>query len=226
MENKKEFTIKDSVVEFYDDTHTYLIDGIKTLSATQIGQLINPFKIMNIPSHILQKAGERGTKIHEAIEQYLTDGTFMLSEDDPHYGYFEAFLKFYDEHGKDLEIESLEHIAISKEYSVPLVGTIDFQGKYKGEPIIIDWKTSSMPTLPEWRTQLSIYRELVRYTHGIEEVNAYVLWLKKDGTYEFLSIAPMKPAYFKLMMELLEYTSVIERFNLLKYEVYGDELSK
>lgn len=225
-EKDKRLEIKGHLVEYFDDTHTYFIDGNETLSATQISQLLNPFKIMKIPNHVLKMAGDRGTKIHEAIEHYLKTGEHF-DENDKHYGYFEAFLKLEEElKSKGWKVHTLEHIAISTKYDTPLVGTIDCYCEIDGRKAIIDWKTSSMLTLPEWRTQLSNYRELVRYTHGAEEVDLYVGWLKKDGTAQLLKIEPLKDEYIDLLFNLLEHRDIISRFNILKYEIYGEELIK
>lgn len=224
-ENDKRLVIKDSIVEYFDESHTYLIDGEPTLSATQVSQLLNPFKIMKIPSDVLKKAGDKGTKIHKAIETFLKTGE-EFDKNDTHYGYFEAFLKFYADYGKDLEINSLEHIAIAKKDGLNLVGTIDFQGKLNGKNVIIDWKTSSMISVPEWRTQLSIYGELVKYTHGIDDVDRYILWLKKDGNYELLQVEPLEDSYFDLLLYILHNQQVIERFNILLYKIYGGELGR
>lgn len=224
-ENDKNIEIKGSIVEYFDESHTYLIDGEETLSATQITQLLNPFKIMKIPNHILKKAGERGTKIHKAIEDFLRNGS-LFNKDDQHYAYFEAFLQLYADIKDELNIHKLEHIAINKEHNTPLIGTIDLFCIYKGRLAIIDWKTSSMLTLPEWRVQLSIYKELIKYTYGLEDVDLYIAWLKKDGTYQLLKIEPLPKEYMDLLFMILDNRELISRFNILLYKIYGEELIK
>ena len=224
-ENDKNIEIKGSIVEYFDESHTYLIDGEETLSATQITQLLNPFKIMKIPNHILKKAGERGTKIHKAIEDFLGDGS-LLDNDDQHYAYFEAFLQLYADIKDELNIHKLEHIAINKEHNTPLIGTIDLFCTYKGRHAIIDWKTSSMLTLPEWRVQLSIYKELIKYTYGLDDVDLYIAWLKKDGTYQLLEMEPLPKEYMDLLFMILDNRELISRFNILLYKIYGEELIK
>ncbi len=231
-ENDKKITIKGHNVIYFDDSHTYFIDGEETLSSTQITNLINPFKIMKIPINVLKKAGDKGTKIHQAIETFLKTGE-KLDEKDKHYGYFKAFLTLYDDIKKDLEIESLEHIAISvipyNDEIIRLIGTIDCLGKYKSRKVIIDWKTSRMISVPEWRTQLSIYRELVKYTHdieNIEEIDLYVGWLKEDGKGQLIKIEPLSKNCMSLLFKMILNKELIKRFNLLKYEIYGNELIK
>lgn len=71
METK---TIKGGVLEYIDETHTYLYDGVVLPSITQILKVKFGSKYNNIPQYILERASVRGTEVHEAIERYEQEG--------------------------------------------------------------------------------------------------------------------------------------------------------
>lgn len=230
--------IKDQIVEFYPESHTYYVDGVKCISATQIATYLNPFRKMKIPEHVLRKAGLKGTVVHDTIEHYLTTGEINLDENCKQYGvkkeiaepYFNAFLDLMKKYGDRLEILHIEKKAIYPHdmgnETVVIVGTIDIVAKLDGELIILDWKTSSAMTLPEWRMQLSIYQRLVQYTFDMDCPKRYIGWLKKNGSYELVEIAPVKDSWLDILFNMLHprVRPIIDKFNLLLYEIYGEEL--
>lgn len=59
--------IKGGLLEFIPSTHTYLYNGLIIPSVTT---LIRNDEYKDVPTDILQKASEKGTKIHKAIEDY------------------------------------------------------------------------------------------------------------------------------------------------------------
>ena len=56
------------MIEFIEDGHIYLKDGIIVPSVSEIIEFIFPNKYKNIPKWILDKKAEYGTKVHYAIE--------------------------------------------------------------------------------------------------------------------------------------------------------------
>lgn len=66
--------IRGSCLEFFNDTHTYLFDGIILPSVTQIIKLKFGHKYDAVPSYILKRASEKGTAVHSAIERYCKFG--------------------------------------------------------------------------------------------------------------------------------------------------------
>ena len=66
--------IKGHVLEYYDDTHTYLVDGIIVPSITQILKIKFKNKYSGVDQKVLKKASERGTQVHEAIEKLCQTG--------------------------------------------------------------------------------------------------------------------------------------------------------
>ena len=68
------FEIKGGVLEYIDETHTYLYDGVILPSITQLLKKKFGGKYDGIPKATLEKAAERGTAIHKAIEEYEVRG--------------------------------------------------------------------------------------------------------------------------------------------------------
>lgn len=66
--------IKNHVLEYFDDTHTYLVDGIIVPSITQILKIKFGRKYDGVNPDTLQRAAVEGTRVHEAIEKYCQTG--------------------------------------------------------------------------------------------------------------------------------------------------------
>lgn len=66
--------IKGHVLEYFDDTHTYLVDGIIVPSITQILKIKFKNKYSRVDEKVLNRASEKGTQVHEAIEKLCKTG--------------------------------------------------------------------------------------------------------------------------------------------------------
>ena len=62
--------IAGGLLEYIDETHTYLYDGVILPSITQILKIKFGNKYNGVSKEVLQKASERGTMVHQAIEDY------------------------------------------------------------------------------------------------------------------------------------------------------------
>ena len=67
-------TIRGHTLEYIDDIHTYLVDGVIVPSITQILKLRFGGKYSNVSRQTLQRAAEKGTEVHSAIEHYCKTG--------------------------------------------------------------------------------------------------------------------------------------------------------
>ena len=68
------FEIKGGVLEYIDETHTYLYDGVVLPSITQLLKVKFGNKYNGIPRETLERASVQGTAVHKAIEDYEQDG--------------------------------------------------------------------------------------------------------------------------------------------------------
>ena len=62
--------IRGHTVEFIEDSHIYLCDGIILPSITQILKIKFKSKYDGIPKEVLERASELGTRVHKAIEEF------------------------------------------------------------------------------------------------------------------------------------------------------------
>ena len=66
--------IKGGVLEYIDETHTYLYDGVVLPSITQLLKVKFGNKYNCVPRETLERAAEQGTAVHKAIEDYEQHG--------------------------------------------------------------------------------------------------------------------------------------------------------
>lgn len=70
----EQWEINGGVLEYIDETHTYLYDGIVLPSITQLLKCKFGGKYDGIPRAVLNRAAELGTAVHKAIEDYERQG--------------------------------------------------------------------------------------------------------------------------------------------------------
>ena len=70
----EQWEINGGILEYIDETHTYLYDGIVLPSITQLLKCKFGGKYDGIPKATLQRAAEQGTAVHKAIEDYEQEG--------------------------------------------------------------------------------------------------------------------------------------------------------
>lgn len=61
-------------LEYYDDTHTYLVDGVEVPSVTQIIRATFPDRYAAADPARLAAAAAEGTAVHAAIQDYIENG--------------------------------------------------------------------------------------------------------------------------------------------------------
>lgn len=68
--NYESWDIRGQCLEYFDDTHTYIYDGVILPSVTQIIKSKFAHKYDGVPAFVLQRASVKGTAVHSAIERY------------------------------------------------------------------------------------------------------------------------------------------------------------
>ena len=187
------------MVEFIEETHQYLIDGILVPSVTQILEKVFPDKYKNVPSYILKAKAEYGTQIHKFIEIIETKKPKRPI----------AYLKKY--YGMDfIQEESIrQYLEIKKKYNIEILevekivfyknlycGKLDIKARVNGKKAIIDVKTTfeKDDLYVSWQDS---YYELA--DEPVEEL--YCLWLPKGhlgGLYQVERIDK------KVLLEVLD----------------------
>ena len=61
----------EQTIEFIKENHTYLVDGKKVPSITELIELMIPSKYVGIPDLVLKNACEYGIQVHQEIDDYI-----------------------------------------------------------------------------------------------------------------------------------------------------------
>lgn len=162
-------TLRESPVRFDRTTHTYTLDGRELSGITPLlARQLFPDKYDGIPREVLDKAAERGTRIHETIELY--DNLGVKTDEVPE---LKAYAAMMADGG---------HSAIATEYLVSderhYASSID---KVFDDLSIADIKTTSSLDMEYVSWQLSIYAFLFeRQNTGFRVPHLYAIWLPKE----------------------------------------------
>ena len=190
----KYFEINGHEIEFIPETHQYLVDGILTPCVSNI----LAFKFNDygtVSKEILQRASERGTELHEAIERYEREGAKSELEEFKNY----LFLK---KHHGFTNIANEVPVIYEKDGTVLYVGTLDQIIEMDGKCGINDFKRVSAPNVQKIAYQLNLYKlayeqtynktvDFLSYTHLRKTVRKFhLLPINEEVTlnllYEFL----------------------------------------
>ena len=68
------WNIAGGLLEYIDESHTYIFDGVVLPSITQILKVKFGNKYIGISKDVLNRAAEKGTEVHKAIEDYEKEG--------------------------------------------------------------------------------------------------------------------------------------------------------
>jgi len=182
------------MIEFEEETHTYIVNGKKLPSVTQITNILSNMEYSEVSPEILEKAGERGTKVHKAIEDLTNWNDYELEEK------YEDYMLSYKK-AKALEnITPLE--AEVRLTNNEFCGTIDSISKIDNTKIIIDYKTTNIIHMKLLEAQFGGYKILCDY-NNIKIDKWYGLFLSKNG-YKFIEVKP-NIEIFKKCKEIYDY---------------------
>ena len=80
MPKDYDIEIAGHTLEYLDEKHVYLVDGIIVPSITSLCKRRLGDRYPGVPRATLQKAADRGTEIHEAIERFCKTGSIDREE--------------------------------------------------------------------------------------------------------------------------------------------------
>ena len=153
------FSIKGGTLEYFDDTHTYLYDGLMLPSVTQILGVKYKNDYASVPPAVLDNAAKRGTAVHKAIENYnnlgYDDGSEAVRN-------FKFLQKQYGFEVLDSELP----IVIFKDDMPIACGRLDMTMLMDGETGIADIKTVSALNKDKIAYQLNLYRIGLMQSYG------------------------------------------------------------
>src|SRR5690554_3124637 len=166
-------------VEFVEDIHTYLVNGVIVPSVSKIlRSTIFKDQYKNVPKHILEKAATFGTNVHKAIETDEVEGLSMLEKT-----CYDQWLKLKNKHKiKVLEQEQIIH------FKDLYCGTFDMIIEVDGEIYLNDVKTTYALNKEYLSWQLSLYKLAYENMYDKEIKGLSAIWLPKKKIGQFVKV--------------------------------------
>ena len=153
--------IKSHTLEYIDETHTYLVDGVIVPSITQIMKIKFGNKYNNIPKEILNNAAKKGTEVHEAIERLCKTGEVTDLKEVKNFMFLQKQYKF--------EVLENEIPIILFKNDKPIAGgRLDLVLRQNGVVGGADIKRTSNLDKKYLEAQLNLYRIGYRQCYGVE----------------------------------------------------------
>jgi len=193
---------------FEERRHIYRLRGFEIPSVSTIMQPLSEDVYGSINEDVLSKAADRGTAVHNAIDNYVKFGV----EDIPpeHMGYFQAFLKWYEDY--DVKPYETEYRAYHK--GLLYAGTLDMMASVKGEDTLVDFKTTASINEMLWRVQTEAYNKaLASHYFQICFFKKMVVQLKKDGDYNVVSFKAVDTDSWKVFTALLTVRNFKQKYS-------------
>ena len=173
-------------LEYIDDTHTYLVDGIIVPSITQLIKMKFNNKYDAVPKKVLKKAADKGTAMHLAIELYEKENKESDLVELKNY-------KFLKKHLKWNVIQSEIPIILFYNYKPIAAGRLDQVIEMNGKKGINDLKRTASFDKEYVALQTNLYRIGYKQSYGTEIDFVSGLHLR-DNTRKFYKL-PVNEEY-------------------------------
>jgi hypothetical protein len=168
----EEWEINGNILEYDDTTHTYLVNGVIVPSVTQVMQVKFGNKYEGIRSEVLNRAAERGTTIHKAIENYckgMDDGSKEVHN-------FNFLMNYY----KIKPVKNEVPIILMVDNQPVIAGRLDLILQENDTLSLADIKTTSQLDKEYLAYQLNLYRLGYMQSYGERIDKLYGLHLRGD----------------------------------------------
>ena len=134
--NKKKLPKSKYQVEFLEESHTYIYEGVIIPSVSEVMNPLSEKKYATISKARLENAADRGTRVHKAVEEFEKTG--KQTDDLEIRPYLMAYRIAKKLH--KFEVFDNEKRLTKGKYA----GTLDMIAKLDGKLIIIDLKATSV----------------------------------------------------------------------------------
>ena len=180
---------------FFDQGHRYELDGVEIPSVSTILRFLSREIYSEVRQADLDRAAERGSRIHKALE--LLDKLGEVDADAETEPYIRAYIRFRQEHACDWT--GIEKPVVNEQ--LRYAGTADRIGTVDGQPTIIDFKC-----------QNSIHKSLVK-----AQLNGYLLCMDKPHQLACLQLLPTaKYRYYPVTVDPRQFLACLELHETLK----------
>lgn len=190
------FSIKGGTLEYFDETHTYLYDGLMLPSVSQILGAMFRNEYASVPPAVLNNAAQRGTAVHKAIENYNNSGYDDGSEAVRNFKFLQ---KQYGFEVLDSELP----IVIFKDDMPIACGRLDMTMFIDGQIGIADIKTVSTLNKEKIAYQLNLYRIGLMQSFGVDAQFLKIIHLR-DGIRKVIDSPINEDLTWELIDKFLE----------------------
>lgn len=183
-------------LEYYDDTHQYLVDGVIVPSITQILQIKFGNKYIGVNKRVLERASKKGTEVHEAIERYCQTGEETELKELRNFKFLKKKYNF--------EVIENEVPVILFQNNEPIcAGRLDMVIRMDGRIGGADIKRTSTLDKEYLAYQLNLYRIAYRQSYGIDWKFLKGIHLR-DETRKLVNIPINESMALELVKEYME----------------------
>ena len=192
-------------LKFEEKRHIYTLDGQLLPSVTTVMRPLDNALYCGIDEEIMRKAADRGTAIHNAVENYVLYG---IEDIEPKYrGYFEGFMRFWEENDPEpLATESRLYHRILR-----YAGTADLPCIIGGKKVLIDYKTSAVVNRMLTGVQLEAYAKAYD-SHGFKFDEKAIVHLKDDGSYHMVKYKANDRESWEVFSSLMAVWNHIQKY--------------
>ena len=162
-------------LEYDDESHTYIVDGLIVPSVTQILGVKFGNKYAGVNRSTLERAANRGTAIHEAIEKYCKGDEAQIEVKE-----VRNFRFLMNYHVLNV-LENETPVIIAKDGTPIAAGRLDLILKdVNEERVIADIKTTATLDKEYLAYQLNLYRVGYMQSYGENIAKLYGVHLRED----------------------------------------------
>jgi len=162
---------------FEDVGHIYRLDGEIIPSVTTIMAPLSDSHYAGIAKDTLARAAEKGTAVHNAIENFTKFGIKDLPGE--YAGYFDAFIQWWEMNKPVMVASEIRLYHKLMRYG----GTLDHLSFIDGELTLVDYKTTANISDMTCGVQLEAYSQALACL-GIHVQRKKILHLRKNGKFD------------------------------------------
>lgn len=198
--SEKDFSVvlKGRYLEYYDDEHVYLVDGVIVPSVSEILSVKFGGKYSGVDKATLRKAAEAGTAVHEAIETLCKTG-----EADMEIPEVRNFLWLQKQYDFQVVSNELPVILFGSKEEPVAAGRLDMVLSWGGKLGIADIKRVSSLDKEYVAYQTNIYRIAFQQCYDLEIEFLRVIHLR-ENVRKFVALPINPDVALELVSEYLE----------------------
>ena len=186
------FSIKGGTLEYFDDTHTYLYNGLILPSVTQILGVKYRNDYASVPPAVLNNASKRGKAIENFNVSGYDDGSEAVRN-------FKFLQKQYGFEVLDSELP----LVLFKDNMPIACGRLDMTMLMDGQTGIADIKTVSSLNKEKIAYQLNMYRIGLKQSYGVDAKFLKIIHLR-DGIRKVIDSPVNEGMAWELIERFLE----------------------